>query len=95
METLPLATVKAQLSSLVDQVEDTHDRVFITRNGKPAAVLISPEDLASLEATLELLSDPAAIKRIEKAQREVARGEVVGEEQLRQLIAARAARASR
>jgi prevent-host-death family protein len=93
METLPLATVKAQLSNLVDRVEDTHDRVLITRNGKPAAILISPEDLESLEETLEILSDPAAMKRIRKAQREVERGDVVTEEQLRELVAARSARA--
>lgn len=92
METLPLATVKAQLSNLVDQVEDTHDRVLITRNGKPAAVLMSPEDLESLEETLEILSDPAAMKRIRKAQREVDRGAVLDEEQLRELVASRAKR---
>jgi antitoxin YefM len=95
METLPLATVKAQLSNLVDQVEDTHDRVLITRNGKPAAILISPEDLESLEETLEILSDPAAMKRIRKAQREVERGEVLSEEQVRELVAKRSARAKR
>ncbi len=95
METLPLATVKAQLSNLVDQVEDTHDRVLITRNGKPAAVLISPEELESLEETLEILSDPAAMKRIRKSQREVEQGDVLDEEQLRALVANRSARAKR
>ena len=44
-ETLPLSLVKAHLSELVDRVEDQHDRVVVTRNGKPAAVLISPDDL--------------------------------------------------
>jgi len=95
METLPLATVKAQLSNLVDQVEDTHDRVLITRNGKPAAVLISPDELESLEETLDILSDPAAMKRIRKAQQEAKRGDVIGEEQLRELVANRSARAKR
>ena len=95
METLPLATVKSQLSSLVDQVEDTHDRVLITRNGKPAAILISPEELESLEETLEILSDPAAMKRIRKAHREVERGEVLTKEDLRALIANRSPRAKR
>ena len=53
----------------MDQVEDTHNRVLITRNGKPAAVLMSPEDLESLEETLEILSDPAVMKRIRKARK--------------------------
>lgn len=93
METLPLATVKAHLSALVDQVEDTHQRVVVTRNGRPAAVLINPDDLESLEETVEVLSDPAAMRRLRKAQAEVARGEVVDEQQLTELMAARRRRA--
>jgi antitoxin YefM len=95
METLPLGTVKAQLSNLVDRVEETHARILITRNGKPAAILISPEDLESLEETLEILSDPAAIKRIRKAQREVVSGEVLDEQRLLDLVADRPAQAKR
>ena len=95
MQMLPLATVKTRLSNLVDQVEDTHERVLITRNGKPAAVLISPEDLESLEETLEILSDPAAMRRIRKAQQEVARGDVLDGQQLRELIAGRSSRVKR
>ena len=59
--TLPLAEIKKRLSEIVDGVEARHDRVVLTRNGRPAAVLISPEDLESLEETLEILSDPEAV----------------------------------
>jgi prevent-host-death family protein len=59
-ETLPLATIKAHLSEIVDRVESEHERVTLTRKGKPAAVLISPEDLEALEDSLELLADPRA-----------------------------------
>jgi antitoxin YefM len=57
METLPLADVKNRLSEVVDGVVRQNDRVTITRNGRPAAVLISPDDLESLEETLAILSD--------------------------------------
>lgn len=77
MDTLSLADVKARLSAVVDAVQGTHERVTITRNGKPAAVLISPDDLASLEETLEILSDPATLARLRKAHTEVARGQVL------------------
>ena len=60
-ETLPLAHVKAKFSEMVDRVEHTHDRIVVTRNGRPAAVMISPADLAALEDTLELFSDPIAM----------------------------------
>lgn len=42
METLPLSEARSSLSTLVAQVEATHERITITRNGRPAAVLISP-----------------------------------------------------
>jgi antitoxin YefM len=74
-ETLPLSSVKAHLSELVDRVEDQHDRVVLTRNGKPAAVLISHDDLESLEETLSILSDPALMAQIRRSEQELADGE--------------------
>lgn len=73
-ETLPLSSVKAHLSELVDRVEDQHDRVVLTRNGKPAAVLISPDDLESLEETLSILSDPALMEQIHESEQALADG---------------------
>lgn len=67
---LPLAEVKAKFSEMVDRVERQHDRLTVTRNGRPAAVLMSADDLAALEDTLELLSDPTAMAEIELARRE-------------------------
>jgi antitoxin YefM len=80
------------MSSLVERVETTHDRVTITRNGRPAAVLISPDDLESLEETLDILSDPVAMQGLRDAEAAVAAGDVVDEAGLREMIAARRAR---
>jgi len=82
-ETLPLAEIKAHLSEIVDRVENEHDRVVLTRNGRAAAVIMSPDDLEALEDTLELLSDPKAVKEIGKAKDDVARGRLVTAEDLR------------
>ena len=82
-ETLPLAEIKAHLSEIVDRVEQEHDRVVLTRNGRAAAVIMSPEDLEALEDTLELLSDPATLEEIDRARQDVARGKVVTAEELR------------
>lgn len=82
-ETLPLAEIKAHLSEIVDRVESEHDRVVLTRNGRAAAVIMSPDDLEALEDTLELLSDPKALKEIGKAREDVAQGRVVAAEDLR------------
>ena len=39
-DTLPLSSVKAHLSELVNRVEDQHDRVVVTRNGKPGLRIV-------------------------------------------------------
>lgn len=77
MATDSLRNVKDRLSEFVDRVGREHDRVVITRNGRPAAVLISPDDLESLEETLALLSDHEAIRDLIEAEEAVAAGQVV------------------
>ena len=58
--TMPLKDVKNRLSEVVDRVEREHDRVTITKHGLPAAVVISADDRASLEETLDIMSRQAA-----------------------------------
>lgn len=71
---LPLADVKNRLSEVVDQVESQHARVVITKHGRPAAVVVSADDLESLEETLALLSDPGAMAQTRGSIEEVAAG---------------------
>jgi antitoxin YefM len=81
-----LRVVRDHLSEVVDRVEHQHERVVITRNGRDAAVLISTEDLAELEETLSVLSDPAALADIREADAAYARGDVLrGVEAVRRL----------
>lgn len=80
---LSLSQIKARLSELVDQVEREHDRIVLTRNGVPAAVLMSPHDLQALEDTLDLLSDPGARNEIEAARREIEAGDALTADELR------------
>ncbi len=77
MSTESLRQVRDHLSEVVDRVENEHERVTVTRNGRPAAVLISPDDLAQLEETLEVLGDPEALAEIREADAAYARGDVV------------------
>lgn len=74
-ETLPLSYVKAHLSEIADRVEGEQERVIVTRNGRPAAVLVSPDDLESLEETLAVLSDPELMRQIREGEAELERGE--------------------
>ena len=82
-ETLPLSAVKARLSELVDRVERQDDRIVVTRNGRPAAVLVSPADLESLEETLAVLSDPELMQQIRESKEALARGDFVELDELK------------
>jgi len=73
----PLREVRDHFSDVVDRVEREHERVTVTRNGRAAAVIISPEDLAELEETLAVLSDPLALADIREADDAYAAGDVV------------------
>ena len=90
MTTIPLADAKARLSAVMDEVRDTHERVVITRNGRPEAVIMSVSDLEALEETLDLLSTPDALDEVRAAEAEIARGETIGAEELRRLMEQRA-----
>ncbi len=73
-ETLPLAAVKAHFSEIADRVEKQQERIVVTRNGRPAVVLISPDDLESLEETLAILSEPRVMAKIRKGVAEADAG---------------------
>jgi antitoxin YefM len=76
-ETLPFSNVKAHLSELAERVEHEHERILVTRNGRPSFVLVSPDDLASLEETLDILRDPELVASLARSRAEAARGETL------------------
>ena len=86
MSTLPLSEVKARLSEIADEVDRTHERVHVTRNGREYVVLVAAEDLDSLEATIELLSDEHAIARVQAAEVAVATGALTSSEDMAELM---------
>jgi len=83
--TLPLSEVKAKLSEVVDEVATTQERVTITRNGRPVAILLSTDDLEAIEETLAILSDPAAMREIRQGRAAIAGGDVVTKDDIETL----------
>ena len=81
---MPLTDVKNRLSEVVERLEREHGRVVITKHGRPAAVVMSIEDLEGLEETLDVLSNPKLARRIKRSDEEIASGldEVLSKEQL-------------
>ncbi len=83
MTTVPLGEAKDKLSALVDSAESTHDIITITKHGKPAAVLMSADDLESLHETIYWLSRAGTRDAVAAADAEYAAGQTISLENLR------------
>jgi antitoxin YefM len=96
MQTLPLGDARDRFSALVTSVEQTHDRVTVTRNGVPAAVIVSPADLAELEETIAVLSSPELMRQLAESREDVQRGDLLDATEDREsLVASVRSRAGR
>lgn len=83
MTIVPLGEAKDRLSEFIAGVERTHERVVITRHGRPTAVLVSPDDLAALEETVDVLNTPGAVQAIAEGLADLAAGRVADNDALR------------
>ncbi len=66
MKILSLSEAKIKLSELVDRVQSMDEEYVITKNGRPSAVLVSPDEFESWKETIEIKSDPDFMKEIRK-----------------------------
>ncbi len=77
-KTLPISEVKTRLPELVSGVAEREEEIVVTRNGKPAAVLVNYDEYERLKNTLDVLSDPVLMKQIAQSKNFYARGEGQG-----------------
>lgn len=80
---MTITDARANLPRLVDKVEKTMERVIITVKGKPKAVILSPEELESLEETAEILAIPGAKESIKKGMEQIKKGKFIPLSELR------------
>ena len=66
MKTLSLSEAKIKLSRLVEVVRDTDEEIMITKNGRPAAIIVSPDEYDSWKETIAIRSDAELMKEIKK-----------------------------
>ena len=83
MSVMPVGDARDHLSELITEIERTHERVTVTRHGRPVAVVLSPDDLESLEETLDILSQPGALAEIRDSADDIAAGRTVSIEDIR------------
>ena len=86
---MTVTDAKARLSELVAMVERTQEHVDITRNGEPAAVLVSHAELEALRETIAILSDSRAVDDIRQGEADIAAGKTTNAEDLREAMLAR------
>jgi prevent-host-death family protein len=88
-EQMSLAEVKNRLSEVIDRLEREHGRLVITKHGRPAAVVLSIEDLESLEETLDVMSNSKLVADIREALAELDTGaaQALSKDEARRLIA--------
>lgn len=92
MTTLPLTEAKARLNELIEDAVATHERVTITRHGRPAAVLIAVDDLEAMEETLFWQSQPGVHEDVEEARAAKREGRLYDEAAVRQRYGLRTTR---
>jgi antitoxin YefM len=66
MKTLSVSEAKMKLSELVEAVYSKDEEILITKNGRPAAVLVSPEEFESWKETIEIASSPDLMAEIKR-----------------------------
>ena len=67
-KTLPLSEVKTRLPELITGVDEREAEVVVTKNGRPAAVLVNVHEYARLKETLDVLSDPDLMHQIAESR---------------------------
>lgn len=76
-QTISISDARATLPDLVDKAKDIMDRFIISKNGEPAAVLVSTEEYESWMETLEIMADKNLVKEIREGIKDIAKGKVV------------------
>lgn len=80
---VPFTEARARLTELLDEVEARHEHVIITRNGRPAAVVLSTEEYDALEETLEILQEEDTLEALCESERDVEAGRVLTLDEVR------------
>lgn len=73
-KTIPFSQARSELTKLLDELAERHEHFVITRNGLPAAVILSPDEYAAIQETLEILQDPDTMASLRQSEEDVRAG---------------------
>jgi antitoxin YefM len=80
---VPFTEARARLTELLDEVEAKQEHVVITRNGRPAVVVLSTEEYEALEETLEILRDEETLSALRESEQDVKAGRLYSLDKVR------------
>lgn len=80
---VPFTEARSNLTELLDDLEQRHEHVLITRNGRPSAVMLSADEYESLEETLDVLQDKDLLDALKQSEKDVAKGRLTPLKELR------------
>lgn len=80
--TLTITQAKKKFLELVDDVQNTHDTVTITKNGIPATVIMSQDEYDRIMETLEILASPAIMKALKKSRQQIQKGRLLTDDEV-------------
>jgi prevent-host-death family protein len=73
-KTVPFTEARAKLSELLDELDERHEHVVITRSGRPVAVLVPADEQEVLEETMEILQDESLLDALRESEEDVRAG---------------------
>ena len=80
---VPFTEARARLTELLDDVEARHEHLVITRKGRPAAVVVSPEEWDAIEETLGVLQDEETLADLRESEKDVQAGRLFSLDEVR------------
>lgn len=82
-KTISISKARIDLPKIVDRVDRLWERYVITVNGESKAIVMSSDDYDSLHETLDILSEPQALKDIKQAEKEFRQGKTASWEKIK------------
>jgi antitoxin YefM len=80
---VPFTEARAKLTELLDDVEARHEHLVITRKGRPAAVVVSPEEWDAIEETLDVLQNDQTLADLRESEEDVKAGRLFSLDEVR------------
>ena len=80
MTTIRYTHTRNTLAKVLEQAEENHEPIVVTRSGKKPSVIMSMDEFESLKETLHLLSSPNNALRMQKSLEDYNSGHFVSGE---------------